>query len=74
MNVLEVLKMYLDEVLNGYEDYKFCEAVLKRIKRENVPDEMVRKKIDKFLPLFHFEDSNFMYQRNYVCQEMQFLQ
>ena len=35
VNVLELLKMDLDEIMSGYEDDKFYGAVLKRIKGED---------------------------------------
>ncbi len=50
VNVLEVLKMDLDEFFSCYEDDKYYGAVLLRIKGEDVRDEIVRRKIDKLLP------------------------
>ena len=54
--------MDLDEVLSCYEVDKFYGAVLMRIKAEDVLAKMVRRKIDKLLPLFHYEDGKLMYQ------------
>ncbi len=74
VNVLEVLKMDFDEMLSAYEDAKFYGAVLKRIKGEDVLDEMVRKKIDKYLPFFLYEDGKLCIKEDYGCQGKQFLQ
>ena len=77
LHVLEVLKMDLDEILRSYEDNKFYRDVLKRINGKYVPEEMVRNKIDKFLPLFHYEDDKSMYQGKLflpikaICRAMQ---
>ena len=48
--------------MSGYEDDIFYGAELTRIKGEYVPYEILRRKIDKLLPFFHYEDGKLMYQ------------
>ncbi len=62
MNVLEVLKLDLDEFLSAYEEDKFYGAAIKRTKGKYVPDKMVIRKIDKLFIFFHNEDGKPMYQ------------
>ena len=62
MNVLEVLKIDLNEITDGYESDKFYGAVLERMKGNEIPDEVMKRKIDKLLPLFHLDGRKLIYE------------
>ncbi len=62
VDILEVLKIGLDDVTSGYEYEKFCGAVFKCMKGEEISDSVVKRKIEKLLPLFHLEEGELFYE------------
>ncbi len=53
VNLLEVLKIDLEDVIGGYKNDKFYGAIMKAIDGEEIFDEVLKRKIKKLLPLFH---------------------
>ncbi len=62
VNVLEVLNIDIDDIIGGYEDDKFYGAILKGLKGEEISDEMLKRKVEKLLPLFHLDGNKLLYQ------------
>ncbi len=62
VNILEVLKLDIDEIVNHYEEKKFYGPVLEPMKGEEVPDEIMKRKIVKLLTFFPLVDGKIMYE------------
>ncbi len=56
VNILEVLKIDLNDVMGGYEDDEFYAADSKCMKTEEISDEMMERRIENLFPLFHLEE------------------
>ncbi len=62
VNDFEVLKIDLKEVTNGYDTDNFDVAVLRGIKREEIPDKMLNKKVKMLLLLFHRDGEKLLFE------------
>ena len=58
---MEVLKLDSEDLTNSYSEDKFDRAVLKKMNGDQMPDQVLSKKIDKFLPLFHNDGDKLLY-------------
>ena len=72
MNVLKVLNIDLDDIFGWYEDDKFYGAILIVSKEEEISDEMLKRKVEKLLALFHLDVTTYCMKERFVSQGKQF--
>ena len=72
INMMKVLKINLEDVINGYEDDRFYGALLKGLKGEGISDDIMRKKVEKLLAFSILTEARYSTREGYVFLDNQF--
>ena len=62
VNVMEVLKIDLEDITNGYEDDKFYGPIWRALNGEEIASGTLQKKVENLLPSFHCDGAKLLYE------------
>ena len=66
MNTMHITRIAADDIIGDYEDDKLFGPVMKKLSGEEIPDEFLRRKVEKLLPMFHIDGKRLIYDGK-VC-------